>query len=223
MRFVQRADRLRLALYVTLQRDNYGTEVLAYNVTREKKSCTTALTVSVYRIVGARGQGKDGTRQFVVETQEADDGIRHGLLLDMHEVRVLLASLQPDTQLVESVLDASEPGVGPFLHLRHRLGRGSGLCGRRFLVIVFPMDQGMTRGPPFDFAQSHQVSPLEIPIPVLKLPHGRVGATMVENVAHYSIATSQSCWSMTGLGRQTNLCGSHTCSAVVQKKKYWCA
>ena len=104
----------------------------------------------------------------------------------MHELRVLFAALEPRAQVVEHVLDAHEPRVAPFLHWRHGFGGGSGLGWWRFLVVVFPMDQGVAGGTSLDFAQPHQVSPLKVPIPMLKLPHGGIGASVVENIAYYS-------------------------------------
>lgn len=114
-----------------------------------------SLTVSMYRVIWTRRKGEDGAGQLVVEAQDARDRFHHGLLLDMHKVRILFAALESGTHVVERVFNVCEPWIAAFVHWRHRLGWSSRLRRGRFLVVVFSVDKGVTRSSPLDLAQSH--------------------------------------------------------------------
>jgi hypothetical protein len=57
----------------------------------------------------------------MIKLQQAGHRLHDGLVLDLHELCVLLVALQPGAQVEERVLDVVESRVGRFLHGRHGL------------------------------------------------------------------------------------------------------
>jgi len=159
-------------------------QLLGYTGTKKRKD---RHTVPVYRVVRTWGKREHCPRHVVMKLQHFGQRVRDGLVPDVRHLRILLLALQAGAQFVQRVLYAVQPGVAPFLHRWHGLGRSSRLRGRRFLVIVLSMHQGMSAGPTLDFAQSDQVSPFKVSISVLKLPERRVRCSVMENIAHFFV------------------------------------
>jgi hypothetical protein len=117
--------------------------------------------------------------------QKPSDRVHYDLLFYLREMRALFAPVKSDAQVVQRVLDAGQPGVATFLHWRHGFGWRARLRWRRLLAVVFAMDERMSRSSALDFPEANEVSALEIPIPMLEFPHGRLGGSVVEHVAHW--------------------------------------
>jgi hypothetical protein len=136
----------------------------------------------VYRVVRVRRKGKHGSRQLVVELQEARYRVPHGLLLEVHHV---FAALQAGAEVEEGVFDAVESRIPALLHGRHGLSRSARLRWRRFGVGVVPMLKGVPRCSSFDLSQPNQVPALEASLSMLKFPQGGIRRPLLEYIADW--------------------------------------
>jgi len=91
--FVHGPERFHLPLDLSLQRGYWGEQgVLAYNGT--KTSGVQPPTVPVYRAVRIRIKGEHRLGQVAIKLEQPGHRARHGLLLDVHEVHIVLVALE---------------------------------------------------------------------------------------------------------------------------------
>lgn len=86
-------------------------------------------------------------------------------------------------QVVLQSVESRLYGIGHLL-LDRLCGRWPGwdLRGRERVSV----NERVPRGSSFDLAQAYKIPALEVPVPVLELPEGRVWRSSVEHVAHCS-------------------------------------
>lgn len=119
--FIESTDNVSLPLNLSLQRHN----------------------VPMYRIIGVRDKGNYGSRKFLIEMKKSGNRVEKGLLLDVHEVSILVATRNPIAKFINYVLNASEPWVSSVLDWLHWLSWCSRLGWNGLLIIVFPVDKSM--------------------------------------------------------------------------------
>ena len=77
-------------------------------------------------------------------------GLHGRLVLDMHIVSCLFASLQTIAQIKQCMLNVEQSGVGTVWWKRNGLGRSARLRCRRFRIITFAVYKGMSASSTLD-------------------------------------------------------------------------
>ena len=117
--------------------------------------------------------------------EQPRDSVHRSLILDMHIVRVLFAALKAIAQVIEGMLEVGQPRLRPFGWWGSWLGWRAGLRGRLLGIVAFPVHERVSTGSALDLAQTHQVTPLEVSVPMLELPQRCIWISGVKYVAFY--------------------------------------
>lgn len=141
------------------------------------------LTISADRMVWILNEGRNEVRHVKVALMRSSEAFVQGMAFCAQGSVAFLCTHEASMNIKHVMLQ------GEKAHLRRVHERFRGCTGLRDTGLVrhrrrvrIPMDQGMPRSSPFDFAKASEIASSEVAVSVLEFPQRRVRRAMMEDI-----------------------------------------